>query len=303
MQELIDEYRGYLVLERRMSANSVEAYLRDIGKFVSFLSSGSSKAVDLLAVEHRDIEAFVSSIYDSGAQRSSQARTISGIKSFYQYLYTYDKISKLPTELIETPKLSRKLPSVLSLEQVRALVGSIDMSQPQAHRNRAIIELLYSCGLRVSELTDLRMGDLFFNDNYIRVLGKGDKQRLIPISDYAISKLGVYIDERNRLFSKGDDDHLFLGRRGGKLTRVMIFIIVRDLAQRAGIKVGVTPHTLRHTFATHLVKGGADIRLVQMMLGHESITTTDIYTHLDSSYIKECIERYHPLATLARVED
>lgn len=301
MQEYIDEYKSYLVLERRMSANSIEAYLRDIRHFGDFLAKRDG-SVDLLSVSREDIETFIFSLHESGVKSSSQARITSGIKSFYRYLYMCDKIKKLPTELIATPKIGRKLPTVLTIEQVSQLISSIDMSGAFAHRNRAIVELLYSCGLRASELVDLRMGDLFFSENYIRVLGKGDKERLVPISGYAISKLQIYITDRNRRFASGDDDHLFLSRLGCKLTRVMLFIIIRDMAAKAGIKSAISPHTLRHTFATHLVKGGADIRLVQMMLGHESITTTDIYTHLDRTFLKEGIEKYHPLANLDGVE-
>ncbi len=299
LKEHLNEYKSYLLLEKRMSLNSIEAYMRDINQFVAFLLDRDN-SVDLLLVKHSDVSQFAVKLYDAGTSKSSQARIISGVKSFYNYLYLYDKIESLPTELIQTPKSTRKLPQHLSVDELSAMVSAIDLSQPMGHRNRAIIELMYSCGLRVSELISLRMSDLFFEENYIRVIGKGDKQRLVPISDYAISKLKVYMDFRRGQYTRSrDEDHLFIGRTGTKLSRVMVFIIVKELALKAGITKTISPHTLRHTFATHLVVGGADIRLVQLMLGHESITTTDIYTHLDSSHLRESIERYHPIANMA----
>lgn len=285
------------MLEKRLSANSVMAYMGDAEAFVAFARERYEE-LDLTAINRQDIEDYIQYIHKKGVKQSSQARAISGVKSLFSYLYLYDKISSLPTDLIEMPKIGRKLPTVLTQEEVVALISAIDMSQPMAHRNRAMVELLYSCGLRVSELVELKMRDLFLEDNYIRVIGKGDKQRLIPISGYAIDRLKIYLEDRASRDISSREEHLFLGRYGRKLTRVMVFIIIKDLASKAGITKSISPHTLRHTFATHMVRGGSDIRLVQMMMGHQSITTTDIYTHLDNQYLRDNIERYHPLAKL-----
>lgn len=284
-QELI-EYKTYLLLEKKLSSNTIEAYIRDISGFIEYTS------IDPESVNLNSIEEYIVHLYDSGLNRTSQARIISGIRSFFNYLYLYDKISTLPTELVELPKIGRRIPDYLSYEEIEKIIASIDLSQPLSHRNRAIVEVLYGCGLRVSELIDLKISDLFFDDGYIRVIGKGDKQRLIPIGTQAMKAVNLYRDIRRT--SPIDTKHqhiLFLGNRGKQLTRVMIFTMIKQMAERAEIKKNVSPHTFRHTFASHLIKGGADIRAVQQMLGHESIATTEIYTHIDTMQKEQNVEK------------
>lgn len=284
-QELI-EYKTYLLLEKKLSSNTIEAYIRDISGFIEH------KSIDPESVNLNSIEEYIVHLYDSGLNRTSQARMISGIRSFFNYLYLYDKISTLPTELVELPKIGRRIPDYLSYEEIEKIIASIDLSQPLSHRNRAIIEVLYGCGLRVSELIELKISDLFFDDGYIRVIGKGDKQRLVPIGAQAMKAVNLYRDIRRT--SPIDTKHqhiLFLGNRGKQLTRVMIFTMIKQLVERAEIKKNVSPHTFRHTFASHLIKGGADIRAVQQMLGHESIATTEIYTHIDTMQKEQNVEK------------
>lgn len=293
--EIIREFEAFLKLEKSLSVNTIEAYLDDLGKLKEYLILRNLNTTPE-EVDYSLLKEFVAWINDIGLSARSQARIISGLKSFFRFLVITDKITSDPTELLEAPKLGRKIPDVLSIQEIDQILDAIDLSMPEGHRNKAIIETLYSCGLRVSELIDLRMTNLFFNEEYIKVQGKGSKQRLIPISAKAIKEIQYYIQHyRNQIKpKKGSENIVFLNRRGNKLTRVMIFTIVRQLARKAGITKIISPHTFRHSFATHLVDGGADLRAVQEMLGHESIITTEIYTHLDREYLRDTIMRYHP---------
>jgi integrase/recombinase XerD len=288
-------YKAWLQLERSLSDNSVEAYLRDIDKLTQYLqAAGMLKTPD--AVELTDLQQFLQWIAGLGLNAASQARILSGIRSFYKYCFIEQIVRKDPTTLLESPKLKRALPDVLSFDEIESLIGHIDLSKPEGGRNKAILETMYSCGLRVSEIVSLRLSCLYLDVGYIRVIGKGDKERLVPIGEAAIKYIHIYQQELRPLVpvKPGSEDILFLNRRGSKLTRVMIFLIIRDLARLAGIMKNISPHTFRHSFATHLVEGGADLRAVQEMLGHESITTTEIYTHLDREYLRETLHRYHP---------
>lgn len=291
-EELI-EYQTFLLLEKGLSANTIESYMRDTEIMIHFFEE---KGVDLNHITESDISDFVRFLFDSGRERSSQARTVSGVKSFFNYLLLYDKIETSPTELVESPKIKRKIPDVLTIEQIDKIMAAIDLSDKFGHRNKAILEVLYSCGLRVSELVTLHCSDLFFDDGYLRVIGKGNKQRLVPVNSNVIKQVAIYLGQRGTLkVNPKFGDFLFLSSRGTSLTRVMIFLIIKDLVQKAGINKSVSPHTFRHTFATHLLKGGADIRSVQDMLGHESILTTEIYTHLDTEHKHETVNTFHPL--------
>lgn len=294
-QQALDSYRDYLRFERGLSANSIEAYLRDAGQLAAFiLGSGSQK--EPAAVTPADIEAFMAHIYDTGSGDTTQARTLSGVRSFFTYLLHNDRIETLPTELIDSPKVARKLPDTLSYDEIRRMIESIDLSTPLGHRNRAILEVLYCCGLRVSELVNLRLSDIFSEEGIVRVTGKGNKQRLVPIAETALRQVEYYLEQRRTMPVAADSaDVVFLNQRGRKLTRVMIFTIIRKSAAEAGITKTVSPHTLRHSFATHLLQGGADIRAVQELLGHESILTTEIYTHLEMRDLRGAME-LHPLA-------
>jgi integrase/recombinase XerD len=288
-------YKAWLQLERSLSDNSIEAYLRDIDKLTQYLqAAGTLKAPD--AVELKDLQQFLQWIAGLGLNAASQARILSGIRSFYKYCFIEQIVRKDPTALLESPKQKRTLPDVLAFDEIEALIGGIDLSKPEGGRNKAILETMYSCGLRVSEVVGLRVSCLYLDVGYIRVIGKGDKERLVPIGESATKYIRIYQQEiRPHVPIKtGNEDILFLNRRGSKLTRVMIFLIIRDLARQAGITKNISPHTFRHSFATHLVEGGADLRAVQEMLGHESITTTEIYTHLDREYLRETLHRYHP---------
>ncbi|GGA89437.1 site-specific tyrosine recombinase XerD [Puia dinghuensis] len=288
-------YKAWLQLERSLSDNSVEAYLRDIDRLTQYLqSTGALKTPD--AVELSDLQQFVQWIADLGLNAASQARILSGIRSFYKYCFIEQIVRKDPTALLESPKLKRALPDVLSFDEIESIISRIDLSKPEGGRNKAILETMYSCGLRVSEVVNLRISCLYLDAGYIRVIGKGDKERLVPIGEAAVKYIRIYQQEiRTHIAVKpGNEDILFLNRRGSKLTRVMIFLFLRDLAHQAGITKNISPHTFRHSFATHLVEGGADLRAVQEMLGHESITTTEIYTHLDREYLRETLHRYHP---------
>ena len=248
-------------------------------------------------VLEQHVSSFLAYLYDRGAKKTTQARILSGMRSFFNYLLLNDRIESLPTEFIDSPKPGRKLPDVLSVGEIGAILDAIDLSTPFGHRNRAIIETLYSCGLRVSELVSLRLADLFFDDGFLRVIGKGDKQRLVPVSAEAVRLITLYIEQRRTLpVDAKHADILFLNNKGRKLSRIMVFYIIRDAVAKAGITKNVSPHTFRHSFATHLLEGGADIRQVQELLGHESILTTEIYTHLDNENLRQNVERHHPLS-------
>jgi integrase/recombinase XerD len=291
----IQGYKSFLQLERSLSENSVEAYLHDVNKFIQFLEF---KKLDLSPkdVRLKHLQEFLIWVNELGMSAPSQARMLSGIKGFYKYLLLENVLANDPTTLLEAPKLGRKLPDTLNLEDINKLIAAVDLSTPEGQRNKAILETLYSCGLRVSELVNLRISGLYFNDEFIKVTGKGDKERLVPIGSVAIKQINIYKDEiRNHIpVKKESEDILFLNRRGGKLSRVMIFNIIKQLAFKIQLKKHISPHTFRHSFATHLIEGGADLRAVQEMLGHESITTTEIYTHLDREYLRSAIIQFHP---------
>ena len=275
-------------LEKHLSDNTIESYMRDLAQFAHYILRMYD--VPPKKVEPEMISNYMSRLYELGREKSSQARALSGIKSFFNYLLLEEIIDSSPAELIEAPKSSRPLPDTLSTEEIDRLIGSIEDSTTKGLRDRAILEVLYSCGLRVSELCDLKLGDLFFGEGYIRVIGKGDKQRLVPMSSIARSRIQLYMDVRSK--ERRKEEILFLNNRGKKLTRVMIFTIIKQAAQRAGIDKKISPHTFRHSFATHLLEGGANIRQVQELLGHENILTTEIYTHLDDSHLRQTLEEH-----------
>ncbi|MGL5261379.1 MAG: site-specific tyrosine recombinase XerD [Bacteroides sp.] len=292
LSSVITKYRHYLKLEKSLSENTIEAYLADLNKLIVYTEEEQK---GFFTLELTDLQNFIAALHDLGIHPRSQARIISGIKSFYHFLLLENVVDKNPASLLEMPKIGFRIPEVLTLSEVDAIINVIDVSTPEGQRNRAIIETLYSCGLRVSELTHLKISKLYFEEGYIIVDGKGKKQRLVPISDRAIQEIRYYLMDRGALIvKKGDEDTLFLNRRGGQLSRVMIFQIVKKYAAEASITKNVSPHTFRHSFATHLLEGGANLRAIQSMLGHESITTTEIYTHLDRSMIRSEILRYHP---------
>ncbi len=282
-------------MERSLSPNSVEAYLRDINKLVQFLSTQNNTTAPEL-IERKHLEGFLLFLYVMGLNDKSQARIVSGIRAFFKFLLMEDHINNDPSQLLELPKLKRKLPDTLSYEDITAIINAIDLSKPEGQRNKAIYETLYSCGLRVTELVELKVSDIFTEGGYIKVRGKGDKERLVPIGDSALKYIEIYkTTVRNHInVQKGFEDHVFLNNRGKKLTRVYIFLLLRILAEKAGIKKSISPHTFRHSFATHLIEGGADLRAVQVMLGHESITTTEIYTHLDREFLRATLIQFHP---------
>ena len=293
---IVNGFKSYLMLERSLSENSIEAYLRDVGKLEEFLLL---KKLDITptAVKQEHLEDFILWLNDLGLGARSQARLISGLKAFYKYLLVEDITDDDPTELLEGPRLSRKIPEVLSYEEIRAMLETIDLSTPQGTRNRAMLETLYACGLRVTELTTLRLSNLFPEIGFIKVIGKGNKERLVPIGEDALRHIQFYIEGVRKGQMNIHQEHenfLFLNRRGKSLSRVMVFMIVKEAAKLAGIEKKVSPHTFRHSFATHLIEGGADLKAVQDMLGHESITTTEIYTHLDTDYLRETIMTFHP---------
>jgi integrase/recombinase XerD len=288
-------YKAWLQLEKSLSDNSVEAYLRDLDKLTQFLQAAElHKAPD--TIEQKDLQRFLQWVTELGLNPASQARILSGIRSFFKYCFIEQVIKKDPTLLLESPKMKRALPDVLSFDEIESIIGQIDLSKPEGGRNKAILETMYSCGLRVSEIVNLRISCLYLEAGFIRVIGKGDKERLVPIGSSAVKYIRIYQGEIRVHGSPrpGHEDILFLNRRGTKLTRVMIFLILKELAKLAGIRKNISPHTFRHSFATHLVEGGADLRAVQEMLGHESITTTEIYTHLDREFLRETLHRYHP---------
>ena len=288
-------FKSYLQLEKSLADNSVEAYLRDIDKLTQYLLQVSRKKKPD-EVRLKELQEFIKWVAELGMTPSSQARIISGVKAFYKYCLLENISEADPTTLLEAPKLKRSLPDVLSFGEIDAIISQIDLSKPEGGRNKAILETMYSCGLRVTETVNLKISQLYLDVGFIRVIGKGDKERLVPIGSSAIQYINIYKNEiRVHMQPKaGNDDILFLNSRGTKLSRVMIFLIIKDLVRKAGIKKTVSPHTFRHSFATHLVEGGADLRAVQEMLGHESITTTEIYTHLDREFLRKTLEKFHP---------
>lgn len=291
----LNGFRAYLELERSLSAHSVEAYLHDVA-LLEKQREREGHHTGPGELSRADLEAFVRSVARCGMTETSQARILSGIKSFYKYLAAEQVVTVNPAELLEGPKLKRKLPEVLTPGEIEKMIAAIDLSKPEGTRNRALVETMYSCGLRVSEVTGLRISGLFADQGFVRVTGKGDKERLIPIGNTALKYVEIYLTgvRPHVPVQPKAGDILFLNRRGSALTRVMVFYLIRDLAVRAGITKHVSPHTFRHSFATHLVEGGADLRAVQQMLGHESITTTEIYTHIDREYLRDTLRRYHP---------
>ncbi|MBF0650392.1 site-specific tyrosine recombinase XerD [Dysgonomonas sp. GY75] len=289
---IIKKYRNYLLLEKSLSPNSIDAYMTDLDKLSGFLENEGLKAEEM---KLDDLQQFIAQLYDLGINARSVARIISGIKSFYNFLVLDGYMQADPTELLETPKIGLKLPTVLSLDEIEKLMSVIDLSTKEGQRNRAILEVLYSCGLRISELTNLKFSDLFFDEGFIKVEGKGSKQRLVPISHTAINEIGKYLYYRREMdIKKGSEDILFLSKRGTAISRIMVFHFIKQYADQAGIKKTISPHTFRHSFATHLLEGGANIRAIQLMLGHEKITTTEIYTHMDREYLRQEIIEHHP---------
>ena len=291
----IRNFENYLRLEKSLSENSIEAYHNDIRKLEEFFTRPGHE-IDPSAVKYNDLRDFINWYGSENSNARTQARVLSGIRAFYRYLLTDGEIDENPSSLIESPKSGLKLPEVLSVEEIDRIVEAIDLSRPDGHRNKAIIETLYGCGLRVSELVGLRLTDIHASEGYVNVTGKGNKQRLVPISNKALKEIDLYRIDRSRLQVIYNENIVFLNRRGRKLTRAMIFTIVRDLAGKAGIMKKISPHTFRHSFATHMIEAGADLRAVQEMLGHESIITTEIYTHIDRSYLRDTLIMFHPRA-------
>lgn len=289
-------FQAYLKLEKSLSGNSTEAYLRDIEKLTDYLQL-QSQALAPADITLKHLQAFLEWIAELGMQPTSQARLISGIRAFYRFCLLENIVQQDPTLLVEAPKTRRSLPDVLSFEEIEQILSAIDLSKPEGTRNKAIIETMYSCGLRVSEVVQLRISQLYMDVGYIRVIGKGDKERLVPIGGTAIKHVKIYLQEiRPQLTVKpGNEDIVFLNKRGTLLSRVMIFLVIKDLAAKAQIQKTISPHTFRHSFATHLIEGGANLRAVQEMLGHESITTTEIYTHLDREFLRKTLDQFHPL--------
>lgn len=289
---VVSKYKNYLLLERSLSKNSIAAYMDDLTKLLTYLDN---EQLEIRSIKLDDLEQFVAQLYGLGINARSVARIISGVKSFFNFLILDGYLQDDPTELLEAPKIGLKLPTVLSLNEIEALMNEIDLSTNEGHRNRAILEVLYSCGLRVSELIGLKFSDLFLNEGFIKVEGKGGKQRLVPISSAAIREIENYLIDRKKVVAKkGSEDSVFLSKRGTPISRIMIFHFIKEYADRAGIKKSISPHTFRHSFATHLLEGGANIRAIQLMLGHEKITTTEIYTHMDRDYLRQEIIEHHP---------
>ncbi len=288
-------FKAFLSIEKSLSKNSVEAYIRDVTKLTQFFEIHNLEPTPE-EVNYNELRDFIQWINKMGVSARSQARIISGIKAFYKYLLLEDLIQKDPTSLLESPKIGRKLPDTLSLEEIDLLINTIDLSKPEGQRNMAILEVLYGCGLRVSELVDLKISNIHLSSGYIKVSGKGNKERLVPIGGKAIKEINYYFENRASLpkIERAYENVVFLTRNGRKLSRVMIFKIVKDLVEKSGLKKNISPHTFRHSFATHLIDGGADLRAVQEMLGHESIITTEIYTHLDRDYLRSAIIEFHP---------
>ncbi len=288
-------FKAYLQLEKSLSDNSVEAYLHDVEKLTEYLLATNTMKTPS-EIELKDLQAFVKWVAELGMTATSQARIISGIRGFYKYCLLEDISKTDPSTLLDAPKTVRLLPDTLSFEEIEQMIAAIDLSRTEGHRNKAILETMYSCGLRVSETINLQLSCLFFNEGYIRVIGKGDKERLVPIGRDAIKYINIYreTDRKKVKIKKGFEDIVFLNNRGTALSRVMVFYIIKDLAFKAKITKVISPHTFRHSFATHLVEGGADLRAVQEMLGHESITTTEIYTHLDKEFLRSTLQKFHP---------
>lgn len=297
-QNALQQFHAYLLLERSLSPNTIEAYVRDVERFMQYLEIEKLSVLPL-QIKPENVENFVLWINQMGLEAASQARIISGLRAFYKFLLTEDLLDNDPTELLESPRLRRKIPEVLSISEIQKMLAAVDLSDPQGTRNRAILETLYACGLRVSELTNLKITQLFLDAGFVKIVGKGDKERLVPIGPEAAKWLKIYLEEiraKQDNIKPGNENFVFLNRRGAALTRVMVFYIVKELAESVGVHKNISPHTFRHSFATHLVEGGADLKAVQDMLGHESITTTELYTHLDTEYLKETIYMYHPRA-------
>ena len=291
-RDVAKAYQRYLKLERNFTANTVDAYMRDLQKLVDYLRA---EGIDPVEVKLEDLQHFAASLHDIGISPRSQCRILSGVRAFYRFLFVDGWVDSDPSELLESPQIGEHLPEVLSTEEVDILEKAIDLSKWEGHRNKAIIEVLFSCGLRVSELVNLKLSNLYLDEEFLRVEGKGRKERLVPISPRAIKELGFWFDDRCRMNIKsGEEDYVFLNRRGAHLTRTMILIMIKRLAEEAGIHKTISPHTLRHSFATALLEGGADLRAIQAMLGHESIGTTEIYTHIDTHTLREEILNHHP---------
>jgi len=290
---LTKQFLSYLRIEKGLSENSCLAYQQDIIKLRDYCLSNAIQPTSITA-EH--LKAFITILYDLGLSARTQARIISGIKQFFGFLLLEQLILQDPSELLEQPKIGRKLPEVLTMDEIDALIAAVDVSKPEGHRNRAMLETLYSCGIRVSELVNLKLSDLFFEEGYVRVIGKGNKERLVPVSTTVEREINWYINHQRKDMNigKGDEYIVFLNRRGRRLTRVMIFTIIKQLAEAIGLQKNISPHTFRHSFATHLLEGGANLRAIQEMLGHESITTTEIYTHMDQRFLRDAILTYHP---------
>lgn len=289
---IIRKYQQYLKLEKALSANTLDAYLTDLNKLLCFLKTEN---IDMLAVTLDDLQRFAAGLHDIGIHPRSQARILSGIKSFFHFLVMADYQEDDPSELLEGPKIGFKLPEVLTVEEIDTIISTVDMSKKEGQRNRAILETLYSCGLRVSELCNLKLSELYFDEGFIKVEGKGSKQRLVPISPRAIKEIKYWLLDRNLgKIKKGFEDYVFLARWGNSISRIMVFHLIKELAEKAGITKNISPHTFRHSFATHLLEGGANLRAIQCMLGHESIATTEIYTHIDRNMLRSEIIEHHP---------
>jgi integrase/recombinase XerD len=288
-------FESYLRLEKSLSENSIEAYLNDVGKLESYFSNRGDETGPSL-VTYSDLKDFLTWYSAENSNARTQSRVLSGIRAFYKYLLIEGEIEENPSSLIESPKTGLKLPEVLSINEIDKIIGEIDLSKAEGHRNKAIIETLYGCGLRVSELVNLRLTDIHYGEGFVIVTGKGNKQRLVPVGGKALKEIDIYKQDRNILPVIHDQNILFLNRRGSRLTRAMIFTIIKDLAAKAGIRKNISPHTFRHSFATHMIEAGADLRAVQEMLGHESILTTEIYTHIDRSFLRDTLIMFHPRA-------
>ena len=294
-KQAIKDFETYLRLEKSLSENSIDAYKHDVFKLEKFFEEqkGADTPVD---VKYSDLKEFLAWLNTENQNARTQSRVLSGIRSFFRFLLIEGEIMENPASLIESPKIGLKLPEVLSVNEIDMMIGAIDLSKPEGHRNKAIIETLYGCGLRVSELVNLRLTDIHYGEGFVMVTGKGNKQRLVPVSNKALKEIDIYKTDRARLPVIHDGNILFLNRRGRKLTRAMIFTIIKELALKADIRKKISPHTFRHSFATHLIEGGADLRAVQEMLGHESILTTEIYTHIDRSFLRDTLIMFHPRA-------
>lgn len=289
----IKDFVSYMKIEKGLAENSIFAYQKDVEKLFQYATSIQKNAE---SISYDDLKNFIATLYDLGLSARSQARIISGVKQFYGFLLLENVIQDDPSELLEQPKIGLKLPEVLTIEEIDALIAAVDLTKTEGHRNRAILETLYSCGMRVSELINLRFSDLYFDEGFVRVIGKGNKERLVPVSPQVQKEIQIYNDHirRHQEIKKGNENIVFLNRRGAQLTRVMIFTIIKQLAEAIDLKKNISPHTFRHSFATHLIEGGANLRAIQEMLGHESITTTEIYTHLDQRFLRDAILSYHP---------